>query len=68
MAEILYDEIPSLDLADFTHGSAEQKKAFVAALGEAYTNIGFVSIKNRWFDVSIFLNYYQFFGGLIIIF
>ncbi len=47
MEEILYDEIPSLDLADFTSGTSEQKAAFVEALGEAYTNIGFVSIKNH---------------------
>ena len=47
MAEILYDEIPSLDLADFTDGPPEQKKQFVKKLGEAYTNIGFVSIRNH---------------------
>ena len=45
--EILFDEIPSLDLADFTSGTAEQKKAFVQKLGEAYQNIGFVAIKNH---------------------
>jgi isopenicillin N synthase-like dioxygenase len=45
--EILFDEIPSLDLADFTAGSAEQKAAFVKKLGEAYQNIGFVAIKNH---------------------
>ncbi|EIM77864.1 2OG-Fe(II) oxygenase [Nitritalea halalkaliphila LW7] len=47
MAEILYDEIPSLDLADFTSGDAAKKAAFVAALGQAYNNIGFVAIKNH---------------------
>lgn len=45
--EILFDEIPSLDLADFTHGSKEQKAAFVKKLGDAYQNIGFVAIKNH---------------------
>ena len=45
--EILFDEIPSLDLADFTHGDKEQKQAFVKKLGEAYQNIGFVAIKNH---------------------
>lgn len=44
---ILFDEIPSLDLADFTSGSAEQKAAFVKKLSEAYENIGFVAIKNH---------------------
>ncbi|MBN3584067.1 isopenicillin N synthase family oxygenase [Algoriphagus aestuarii] len=45
--EILFDEIPSLDLADFTSGTAEQKAAFVKKLGDAYQNIGFVAIKNH---------------------
>ena len=58
MAEILYDEIPSLDLADFTQGSPEQKKAFVEALGEAYTNIGFVSIKNHGLSDELTANLY----------
>lgn len=47
MKEILFDEIPSLDLADFTSGSAEAKASFVGKLGEAYNNIGFVAIKNH---------------------
>jgi isopenicillin N synthase-like dioxygenase len=45
--EILFDEIPSLDLADFTSGTAAQKETFVRKLGEAYQNIGFVAIKNH---------------------
>ena len=45
--EILFDEIPSLDLADFTTGNPEKKAAFVKKLGEAYQNIGFVAIKNH---------------------
>lgn len=45
--EILFDEIPSLDLADFNSGTPEQKTAFVKKLGEAYQNIGFVAIKNH---------------------
>ncbi|QDH78790.1 isopenicillin N synthase family oxygenase [Echinicola soli] len=47
MSEILYKEIPSLDLSDFTSGNAEQKEAFVHKLGDAYENIGFVAIKNH---------------------
>lgn len=47
MSDILYDEIPSLDLAHFTTGTEEQKKKFVADLGAAYNNIGFVAIKNH---------------------
>ncbi len=47
MAEILYDEVPSLDLADFAGGDASKKAKFVEALGNAYQNIGFVAIKNH---------------------
>lgn len=47
MTEILYDEIPSLDLADFTSGDAEKKTVFVKKLGDAYQNIGFVAIRNH---------------------
>ena len=47
MTEILYDEIPSLDLADFISGDTEKKVAFVKKLGDAYQNIGFVAIKNH---------------------
>lgn len=45
--DILFDEIPSLDLADFTAGTPTQKAEFVKKLGEAYQNIGFVAIKNH---------------------
>lgn len=47
MSEKLFDEIPSLDLADFTSNDPQKKKAFVDALGEAYNSIGFVAIKNH---------------------
>ncbi|MFT4033294.1 MAG: 2-oxoglutarate and iron-dependent oxygenase domain-containing protein [Siphonobacter sp.] len=43
----LLDEIPSLDLADFTSGDPERKAKFVADLGAAFNNIGFVAIKNH---------------------
>lgn len=47
MSTILYDEVPSLDLADFTSGNTEKKAAFIQTLGDAYNNIGFVAIKNH---------------------
>lgn len=59
MAEILFDEIPSLDLADFKEGTPEQKQEFVARLGEAYTNIGFVSIKNHGLSDELTKNLYD---------
>jgi isopenicillin N synthase-like dioxygenase len=47
MSEVLYDEIPSLDLADFLSNDPTRKSEFVAKLGEAYNNIGFAAIKNH---------------------
>jgi isopenicillin N synthase-like dioxygenase len=48
MNEILYDQIPSLDLADFIKGDTSKKQKFVDDLGAAYHNIGFVAIKNHF--------------------
>ena len=53
MKDILYDEIPSLDLADFYAASPERKQKFVAALGAAYHNIGFAAIKNHFLTASM---------------
>ncbi len=47
MEPALLNEVPSLDLADFNSGNKEQKEKFVAELGAAFTNIGFVAIKNH---------------------
>jgi isopenicillin N synthase-like dioxygenase len=48
MADVLYDEVPSLDLADFTGKNHDKKKKFVHDLGTAYNNIGFVAIRNHY--------------------
>lgn len=48
MSDILYDEVPSLDLADFNSGDEARREKFVNDLGEAYNNIGFVAIKNHY--------------------
>lgn len=55
MSDILHNEIPSLDLADFYGGDAAKKAKFVAALGEAYNTIGFVAIRNHYLtdDLSV---------------
>ena len=53
MKEILYDQIPSLDLANFYKGDMAQKEKFVAELGEAYNNIGFVAIRNHFLTDDI---------------
>lgn len=47
MSETLYNEIPSLDLADFNSGDGHKKKKFVEDLGNAYNSIGFVAVKNH---------------------
>ena len=39
--------IPCVDLADYIHGSAEQKNNFVNSLGRAYEEVGFVAVKNH---------------------
>lgn len=48
MEEILYDEIPSLDLATFYGGGQNKKDQFVADLGAAFHSIGFVAIRNHF--------------------
>ena len=39
--------IPAVDLAGFIHGNEDEKMAFVAELGKAYEDIGFVAVKNH---------------------
>lgn len=53
MKEILYDEIPSLDLAAFYKGDKASKDKFVAELGAAYHNIGFAAIRNHFLTDDI---------------
>jgi len=53
MADILYEEVPSLDLADFRGNDPDKKKKFVAALGEAYNNIGFVAVRNHYLSEGL---------------
>ncbi|MDX1902896.1 MAG: 2-oxoglutarate and iron-dependent oxygenase domain-containing protein [Thermonemataceae bacterium] len=59
MQEVLYDNVPSLDLADFTSGDVERKMNFVRKLGEAYNNIGFVAIKNHGLSDELTSNLYD---------
>lgn len=49
MPEILYDEIPFLDLADFKSSDPKRKKYFVDELGKAFKNFGFAAVKNHGF-------------------
>ena len=50
MKEILYDEIPSLDLENFYGGNEQKKHDFVSRLGTAYQNIGFVAVRNHFLN------------------
>lgn len=42
--------IPGVDLADFTHGTSQQKKDFIDKIGKAYEDIGFVAVRNHLID------------------
>lgn len=53
MEDILYDEIPSLDLEHFYRGNQESKKQFVTQLGTAFHNIGFVAVRNHFLSDSL---------------
>lgn len=59
MEPILYQEIPSLDLADFKEGDENSRANFVKALGEAYQNIGFVAIKNHGLSDDLTTRLYE---------
>lgn len=59
MEPILYQEIPSLDLADFKEGDENSRANFVKALGEAYRNIGFVAIKNHGLSDDLTTRLYE---------
>lgn len=59
MEEVLYDKVPSLDLADFLSGNARTKKEFVARLGEAYSNIGFVAVRNHFLKEELRQRLYE---------
>lgn len=51
--------IPKLDLSHFTQGSLEQKKSFVAELGQAYEQIGFVAIRNHGIPQQVLIDLYR---------
>lgn len=59
MEQALLDEVPSLDLAEFTSGDPQRKAKFVADLGAAFNNIGFVAIKNHGLNEELRHNLYN---------
>lgn len=58
MANNAIDNIPSLDLADFTGGNERKKEEFVSSLGKAFSEIGFVAIKNHGLNKQLQDNLY----------
>jgi isopenicillin N synthase-like dioxygenase len=52
--------IPVVDLSEFTHGSAEQKNAFVQQLGKAYEEVGFVAVKNHGIPDKLISELYEY--------
>jgi isopenicillin N synthase-like dioxygenase len=59
MTTSLYEQIPSLDLADFYGDDKEKKTQFVADLGMAYHNIGFVAIRNHFLTDNLSARLYE---------
>lgn len=53
MEKILYDEIPSLDLENFYSGDDRRKEEFVALLGAAFHNIGFIAVRNHFLSDTL---------------
>lgn len=53
------NNIPSVDLADFTSGDPTRKQHFVDAIGKAYEDIGFVSLKNHFLSDKLVDNLYK---------
>lgn len=45
--------IPNLDFAKWSQGTENEKAEFVKELGAAYTDIGFITIKNHGFGESV---------------
>lgn len=55
----LYNQVPSIDLNDFTYGDSVRKQNFVQTLGDAFQKIGFVAVKNHGLSDALAANLYQ---------
>ncbi len=51
--------IPVVDLANFTSGDPELKKQFVAQLGKAFEETGFVAVKNHTIPDALIAHLYE---------
>ena len=59
MSDILYDEVPAIDLSDFASGDSGRKQKFVQTLGGAFHNIGFVAVKNHGLSEELTISLYR---------
>jgi isopenicillin N synthase-like dioxygenase len=59
MSDILFQEIPSVDLHDFASDRPVVKQNFVETLGNAFENIGFVAVKNHGLTDAMSENLYH---------
>ena len=53
------NSIPSVNLKDFTSGDPVRKQKFVAEIGKAYEEIGFVALKGHFLDEELVDNLYK---------
>ncbi|MBI5914807.1 MAG: isopenicillin N synthase family oxygenase [Bacteroidetes bacterium] len=51
--------IPLVDLSKFTHGTPKQREAFVAELGQAFHEIGFVRVINHGISKQLIDDFYR---------
>lgn len=51
--------IPNVDLADFLSGDAERKNKFIQQLGDAYSGIGFVAVRNHLVPEDVVAKLYK---------
>jgi len=51
--------IPSVDLANYTHGNEEERQKFIQDIGQAYEDIGFVAIRNHGIDDQLISDFYK---------
>jgi len=52
--------IPGVDLADFLSGDENRKQKFVAELGKAYEEVGFVAVKNHGVPDDLIADLYKY--------
>ncbi|WP_223034379.1 isopenicillin N synthase family dioxygenase [Hanstruepera marina] len=53
------NNIPSVNLNDFTSGDPQRKQKFVDEIGKAYEEIGFVALKGHFLDDTLVDNLYE---------